>query len=530
MLRVGFIDYLNTLPFNIENIKDIEVVRDVPSVLNRLIYEEKIDIGIVSSAEYIDHYYRYFIIPNLSISSRKEVQSVLLLSNIPLEDIDTVYMTRESKSSVLLLKVILEKFFNKAPEYKFFESPKNKRTILVIGDSALKLKREFLYSYDLAKIWYEKTKLPFTFALWCVNRSSFIQKEEEVFKFYEKVRRNVAEFFTETKHLDEGILSYLKKLDYSLSDEHIRSLTLFSKYLYQMGLIKSIPDFRFTDGTIITRDGTKTVYNFEYQEAYHSTKAGAYTESLEKFVKPSGLAILLTEEKDVTILDVGFGLGYNVTTAIKFAKSVVEKPKIEIISIEKDDRFLDRIEKIDYPNILKEERKFILSLKETTVDIAGEKLRAFYNQEGTIKLTVIVEEGRKVLNLLKRDRKRFNIIFYDPFSPKVNTEMWTVDIFKVINHLMTDEATFLTYSSAIPVKVGLIQAGFKLGYIEPVGRKSPSIVATKKGNIVLIDEEEMIRIVNSKFAVPYKDEDFSLSSTEVWKRWEREIQQSPQKI
>ncbi|MEZ0324020.1 MAG: MqnA/MqnD/SBP family protein [Hydrogenothermaceae bacterium] len=525
MLKVGFIDYKNTIPFGIEFVKNIDVVRDYPSNLNKMLFEGKIDVGIVSSGEYIEHYYRYFIFPDISISGYKDVKSVAILSNKPLEDVDIVYLTKESKTSVLLTKVIFEKFLNKKPNYKYFDSIKNKETILVIGDKALEIQQYFKYCFDLSKIWFDYTGLPFTFALWCVNKDTFFKNREEVLNLYNQLKENKENFFKslDDTNLDNSIKSYLKNLDYSLTEKHIESLLLFSEYLFELRYIKSIPDFKFIDGVVITRDKTKTIYNFEYKEAYHSTKAGAYTESLEKFVKPSNIKNLLEKGKPVSILDVGFGLGYNVATAINFAKTISENPVLEIISIEKDINFLENIKKISYPESLSEEYQFILSLNEVVINIAGEEIKGFKAEKNGINLSVLIDEGRKIINLLKRVGKKFDTIFYDPFSPKVNTEMWTLDIFKVLYEIIKDDGVFLTYSNAIPVKVGLLEAGFKIGYISPVGRRTPSLLATKYGSLQDLPKEEIEKIKNSRFAIPYRDKNFSLDGREIWENWEKEI-------
>lgn len=530
MLKVGFIDYKNTLVFGIDSIQGIQVIRDIPSKLNQMLFNDEIDVGIISSAEYIQHYFKYFIFPDISISSRDSVKSVLLLSNIPIEEVETIYLTKESKSSVFLTKVIFEKFLGKKPEYKYFESVKNKQTIMVIGDLALELEGKFKYTYDLAQIWYQKTSLPFTFALWCVRKEALYKRRKEVEELYIRLKENRDNFLKDIDKLqiDNKIKEYLKNIDYSLNRYHIESMALFSKYLYQLGIIKSIPDFRFIDGSIITRDGTQTLYNFEYQEAYHSTKAGAYTESLEKFVIPSGIDKLLKNGKKVRILDVGFGLGYNVATVINFSRQIVEKPKLEIISIEKDESFLDRIKSIEYPENLQEEYKIITSLEESVVNIADKNLKCYKKSVDNISITVLIIDGREGIRALNSDGKKFDIVFYDPFSPKVNTEMWTYDILRLVSELIEDEGVFLTYSNATPVKVSLLKAGFRIGYVKPVGRKSPSIIASKNGNIEVVGEEEIKKILNSEFSVPYRDEDFSLSSKEIFERWQREVKSRQQ--
>jgi Predicted periplasmic solute-binding protein len=257
-MKIGWIDYLNTLPFQIERFRDFQIVKDVPSNLNKLLFEGKIDVGIISAAEYLEHYYKYFILPDLSISSCKDVKSVILASHIPLEDIEKIYITKESKTSVNLLRVIFEFFLNKKPEYKPFESLKNKPSVLLIGDKALKHKSDYPYVYDLSKIWFDHTNLPFTFALWCVNKEYFLNNREKVYNFQRNLKENVKEFFEkiDSYPLEKEKKDYLKNLSYDLTDTHIQSLRLFSQYLKQLNLIKKLPDFRFTDGKVITVDNT----------------------------------------------------------------------------------------------------------------------------------------------------------------------------------------------------------------------------------------------------------------------------------
>lgn len=525
MLKVGFIDYKNTSVFGIDSITDIEIIRDVPSKLNQLLFEGAIDVGIVSSAEYIQHYFKYFIFPDISISSRDSVKSVLILSDVPIEDIDTIYLTKESKSSILLTKIIFEKFLNKKPKYRYFESVRNKKTVMVIGDLALELEEKFKYRYDLSKIWYSKTSLPFTFALWCVRKESLYEKRREVENLYTKLKENMDKFLKniDSLQIDQKTKDYLRNIDYTFNKYHIESLSLFSKYLYELGIIKSIPDFKFIDGTVITRDGTKTLYNFEYQEAYHSTKAGAYTESLEKFVIPSGLEKLVKDGKKVHILDVGFGLGYNVATAVNFSRKLSDKASLEIMSIEKDENFLDKIKCIEYPESLKEEYKLITSLEADVINIGGNSLKCYRKNIDNISITVLVIDGRKGIQILKSEGRKFDIVFYDPFSPKVNTEMWTYDILKLISDIIKDDGIFLTYSNAIPVKVALLKAGFNIAYIKPVGRKSPSIAASKSGIIQVVGREEIEKILKSQLSIPYEDKEFSLTSIEIFDNWQKKV-------
>ncbi len=65
----------------------------------------------------------------------------------------------------------------------------------------------------------------------------------------------------------------------------------------------------------ITNDGSVGLYSPEVDDIYHSTY-GALTEAYEKFLKPSHLNYLLKNKKEIKLLDICFGIGYNTKTFI----------------------------------------------------------------------------------------------------------------------------------------------------------------------------------------------------------------------
>ncbi len=276
------------------------------------------------------------------------------------------------------------------------------------------------------------------------------------------------------------------------------------------------------DKKLTTADGTETFYNEEYREAYHSTKAGAYTESLHKFVIPCKIPELARKGK-IDILDVGFGLGYNVAVALQTALDVNENVHINIISIEKDKSVFEKIRSLSIPENLKNAYEFILSGDFKEFCIKNTYFYGYTARKEDIKLQVIIAEGREALKKLSRENITFDAVFFDAFSPKVNTEMWTVDIFKVVRKLMKEEAVLATYSASLAVRKGLIEAGFKVGLVEPVGRKSYSTVASVRGDIPPLTEKEKKRLENSPYAFPYEDKDLSLPPEKIKEEWERKL-------
>ncbi len=183
-VRIGMVNYINTAPIH-EIWKsryhdpNWMMVEQHPAALNRMLAAGEIDLGFVSSHEYGIRPGDYLILDDLSISANGPVGSVFLFSRIKPEMLSglPVLLSVQSKTSVCLVKIALEKFFKVAPLYIEDEVHKARRlgaeAVLAIGDDALRLKIEGTYQYclDLGELWRSHTGLPFVFAVCAVRRS-----------------------------------------------------------------------------------------------------------------------------------------------------------------------------------------------------------------------------------------------------------------------------------------------------------------------------------------------------------------------
>ncbi len=255
MLKVGIIEYLNTVPVYYGFLKgsvkaeNVEFVEDVPSELNELMREGFLDISVISSYEYLSNSDKYLLFPDFSISAKKKVLSVLFLSTVPIHQLHRkdVWLTRSSMTSRELLKHLLKNVYGVEPNYYYYslkdnDLPKNPTALLTIGDDAFKLlkNKRFTFIYDLAEEWFNIHGLPFVFAVWAVRKEVYEKKPEEVKSFYKKLLISKAEGIKnlekicntyspklQIKHKD--CIEYLKNLNFSLGEEEKRSLELFAK-------------------------------------------------------------------------------------------------------------------------------------------------------------------------------------------------------------------------------------------------------------------------------------------------------------
>jgi chorismate dehydratase len=113
---------------------------------------------------------------NYCVATKKSANSVFLFSEKKIEDIENIYITNETSTSVKLLK-ILNHFYWKNKQIIYQKNSINCKSKLIIGDSALKMlnNSDFKYRYDLGYEWNNLTGLPFVFALWAYNKLEDIE-------------------------------------------------------------------------------------------------------------------------------------------------------------------------------------------------------------------------------------------------------------------------------------------------------------------------------------------------------------------
>ena len=191
-----------------------------------------------------------------------------------------------------------------------------------------------------------------------------------------------------------------------------------------------------------TSDGSYTCYSKKFDECYHSIKDGALQESLKKHVEPAFLLIGSKKEK-LTILDLCFGLGYNTLTTLYYVDTRSLNLKLHIVSPEIDRSLVKSLDNFPYPETLQKFKPIIDEISKT----------GCYEDEN-LKIDVVFTDARE---FLKNTDLTFDIVYQDAFSPKKNPLLWTKEYFAdLVKHLSCD-AIITTYSSATPVRLGMVE-------------------------------------------------------------------------
>lgn len=272
MLRIGRIAYANCTPIfhALDELFPADVfhykyVRGVPFYLNNLLSSGSIDVCPSSSITFSARPDQYLIIPDLTISSCGPVQSVMLFSSLPIEDLNgkKVLLSSESATSVNLLKILLRKRYGISNTFQVtpattLSALKEAPALLLIGDAALRAVHESaaVHVYDLGEIWYQWTGLPFVFALWLTTRSAVEEQGEELRCLvrqlhYAKIHalEHLAEIAAVSAEKEwmgtERLLDYWNVLSYDLGELHIRGLNRFYQLAAELELIAAAPALAF---------------------------------------------------------------------------------------------------------------------------------------------------------------------------------------------------------------------------------------------------------------------------------------------
>ena len=178
-IKVGAVSYLNTKPliygFEQGMMNDkIELLFDYPANIARKLLDNDIDMGLVPVAA-LPKMPEYHIVSNCCIGCNGAVASVCLFSDVPLHEIKEILLDYQSRTSVALLKILLQQHWKITPELvtsqKGFEQQIGGTTAgLVIGDRAFAQLPKSKYHFDLGSAWKEMTGLPFVFAVWVSNK------------------------------------------------------------------------------------------------------------------------------------------------------------------------------------------------------------------------------------------------------------------------------------------------------------------------------------------------------------------------
>jgi chorismate dehydratase len=246
MIRLGRISYVNMAPVFHRLELEVEQVSGVPTELNRMLLDGEVDVAPISSIEYARHADRLRLLPRLCVSSEGAVDSIQLVTRLPLNRVRTIAVTPESATSVVLTRVLLP-----AADQVPFDEPADAR--LLIGDAALRSAFEDpTPHHDLGRLWLERTGLPMVFAVWAAPEplvDGLAELQEALVASVRAARaepERLAYDASERYGYPAGFLArYFEKLRYSFGPRERAGFNTFLEMALDVGCLDRVPELRF---------------------------------------------------------------------------------------------------------------------------------------------------------------------------------------------------------------------------------------------------------------------------------------------
>ena len=244
MIKISAVSYLNTFPFifGLENagiLHDVIIEKDVPAICAQKLIEGKVDIGLIPAAVF-PLLTNAEIISDYCIGAIDKVKTVLLLSNQPLNKISKIYLDFESRTSVQLVKVLAQNFWEIHPEWEKLnhdmpQTLNDDEAVVLIGDKTFTATDHYPYIYDLASEWKSFTNFPFVFACWVARKKlteNFLSDFNQSLKFgVTHIKETVAAYKNEIPLNVDATEYFTNNISYDLDDAKRKGMELFFNYL-----------------------------------------------------------------------------------------------------------------------------------------------------------------------------------------------------------------------------------------------------------------------------------------------------------
>lgn len=256
--RVGHIQFLNCVPIywglaRTGSLLDLDLSKDTPERLSDALVAGDLDISPITCVEYLRNADQLVVMPDIAVGSDGPVLSCVIVSQVPLDQLDgrKVALGSTSRTSVRLAQLLLAEQYGVQPDY--YTCPPDLALMMqeadaavLIGDAALRATmfdgpRLGLDVHDLGAMWKDWTGLPFVFAVWAARRD-FLEREPELVR---EVRRaflasrdlsmeevdKVAEQTARWELFDEELLRryFAEALDFSFGERQLEGMREFAR-------------------------------------------------------------------------------------------------------------------------------------------------------------------------------------------------------------------------------------------------------------------------------------------------------------
>ncbi len=242
-IRVGMVGYYNTFPFllGLEQSSKVDIALDVPSRCMDFLRKGQVDVALVPVVEILDND-NYEVITNYCIGCDGPVDTVCLLSNTPINEVNEIFLDGHSKTSQWLVKILTCFHWKKSVKYRKvvisqLGDIEQGQAVLMIGDKVFANKRNFDYVYDLGDEWKKMTGMPFVFAVWISHRDRNRLENELLNNLLSKGVKDIPSVIAKYSSLVGEIdlrAYYEENISYTLDERKRDALKLFFNFIRRL--------------------------------------------------------------------------------------------------------------------------------------------------------------------------------------------------------------------------------------------------------------------------------------------------------
>ena len=213
------------------------------------------------------------------------------------------------------------------------------------------------------------------------------------------------------------------------------------------------------DDVVTTADGSHTLFSKKYNQHFHNTDEGSLNEALYKHVIPA--FTFHKDKKELNILDICFGLGFNTFATIYYCLTNNLNIKLNIYSVELDFDLIKSLKNFSYPKEFKKIKEF--------QNILNDLVNLQKYEDDNIKIEIKIEDARTYISNLPKNL--FDIVYQDAFSSDVNFELWTKEYFTDIYSICKSNSILTTYAISTNIRLSMYEAMFFIYELVPIKRK-----------------------------------------------------------
>jgi queuine tRNA-ribosyltransferase len=214
---------------------------------------------------------------------------------------------------------------------------------------------------------------------------------------------------------------------------------------------------------ISTESGAPALRDLLSGEVMHPGR-GPLEEAQAIYVAPARLPQRLVEPnpEPLVLLDLGLGAGSNALCALRAAQQLpAGARRLEIISLDLDSAALR--------HALESEQRAAFGMTDELEQAARSLLARQRYESARASWRLVLGDALAELARLSVDS--LDVVFWDPYSPRTNPELWSERAFAAARGLCRAGATLHTYGAATATRSALLLAGFFVGFGPALGSK-----------------------------------------------------------